>query len=483
VTLLPGTAGVLCAAAACLGAGSLVFALSRAGHQVVAEAHARELEQLVAERDTARAAVASARTRADEHARNEAEIAQAAANSAVEIEEAVEETASLIAHINSSIRAINGEVERLVLSVTAAGASTEQMTHAIDQVGARASALHDMSSATASTVSEMGASVRQVSESADSVQGMAEESAAAMVEMDRAIHEVSQHVEDAARLTLEVSEGAARGERSVEETNRGIAEIRTQMLTARQAIDALVTRVARIGEFLGMIGAINEETNLLSLNAAIIAAQAGEQGKAFAVVANHVKTLAQRTARSTHEIEALIDAIQAASRDATQAMSAGMEAVERGVERSKRAGEALVVIRDSAEQASERVTEISRASLEQTRNSKHVAEAAQRTSERVQEITRAIAEQSRATDNLMQVAEGALEQCRQVQVVTTEQRGSARAIRDAVSAIRSMTQTIQRSTESHSAASESVSEAVTRILEIAQRKREAPRNGEAGRRS
>ncbi len=114
--------------------------------------------------------------------------------------------------------------------------------------------------------------------------------------------------------------------------------------------------------------------------------------------------------------------MQTASSSATQAMCAGMEAVERGVERSRRAGESLFEIRGSADQASERVSEIARASLEQTRNSKHVAEAAQRTSARVQQIGRAIAEQSRASENLMQAAEGALDQCRQVQRSTEEQR-------------------------------------------------------------
>ncbi len=475
VSTLPGVAAVLAATASAAGAGALLFGNARRVQRSMDAAHAAELADLARERDAASTALTAARALAAEQTRRETDGAKAELASRAEIEEAVEETASLIAHINSSIRAINGEVERLVTTVVNAGSSAQQMSTSIDQVAGSASTLHEVSSTTASTVNEMTASVRLVAESSDSVQGMAEESAAAMVQMDRAIREVSQHVEDAARLTHQVSDGAAQGERAVEETIRGIAEIRTQMLTARRAIEELVTRVGRIGEFLDMIGAINEETNLLSLNAAIIAAQAGEQGKAFAVVASHVKTLAQRTAGSTREIETLISAIQAASSSATQAMFTGMDAVERGVERSKRAGEALVEIRGSADQASERVTEIARASLEQTRNSKHVAEAAQRTSERVQEISRAISEQSRASENLMQAAEGALDQCRQVQRVTAEQRGAALTIRDAVGAIREMAQSIQRSTESHSAASESVSEAVSRILEIAQKKDLAPR--------
>jgi methyl-accepting chemotaxis protein len=424
------------------------------------EAHKRELSQALAR---AQGQLQQFAARAERAAREYRE-------GGGEIEEAVEESASLLAHINASIKSINGEVDRLLASAQEVGSSILEMGAAIDEVARGAALLHGSAETTTSTVHELSASVRQVAENASSVQGMAEESAASMVEMDRAIQEVSRHVREAAQLTEQVSHGAHEGARAVEETIHGIEDIRTQTLSAKGVLEALAQRIVTIGEFVNVISGINEETNLLSLNAAIIAAQAGEQGKAFAVVANHVKTLAQRTASSTREIEGLIGAVQSASHDATRAMSAGIEAVERGVVRSRRAGVELGRIKDSARQASERVNEIARASDEQTRNSKHVAEAAQRTSTMVQQISEAIGEQSRASETMLEAAQTALDQCSQVHRSTEEQRETSRFIRARTEAITEMIRTIQANAESHGAASESVSEAVNRILDIAKRK-------------
>jgi methyl-accepting chemotaxis protein len=385
------------------------------------------------------------------------------------IEETVEETASLLAHINGSIRGITAEVESLAASSEQASTSILEMGSAIDEVARNAGALHDAAGASSSAVHQLSGSIRQVADGADAVQGMAEESAAAMVQMDRAIQEVSQHVSGASALTQQVSADAEEGSRAVVDTIDGIAEIRRQTLEAREVLEKLAGRIAEIGEIVNVIGGINEETNLLSLNAAIIAAQAGEQGKAFAVVANHVKTLAQRTAGSTKEIEALIGAVQQESANAVRAMGAGIEAVESGVERSRRAGDALQAIRERARQASVRVAEIARASQEQSKNSKHVAEAAQRTSTMVQQISEAMNGQSSASQNLLQNAESSLDLCGQVQRSIEEQRETTRYITASVSAITEMIKSIRANTESHGAASEAVQEAVNRILDVARK--------------
>lgn len=384
-----------------------------------------------------------------------------------ETEEAVEETASLLANINTSIRSINGEVESLSRSTEEASSSILEMQSSIDEVARSAASLTESVDSSTSSIHEISASMRQVAESADSVQSMAEESAAAMVQMDRAIQEVGDHVREASVLSETVSQGAEEGSHAVVATIDGIAEIRRQTSEAKSVLERLAERIGEIGEIVNVIGGINDETNLLSLNAAIIAAQAGEQGKAFAVVANHVKTLAQRTASSTQEIEGLIKAVQDESGNAVHAMAEGMAAVETGVERSRKAGEALEKIRSSSRDSSARVAEIARATGEQTRNSKHVAEAAQNTSQMVQQISVAMTEQSRAGDSMLKNAEGSLELCRQVHRSTEEQRESGRFITASISSITEMIRSIQRNTESHGAASEAVSDAVSRILDVA----------------
>jgi methyl-accepting chemotaxis protein len=374
-------------------------------------------------------------------------------------EEAVEEAASLLVNLNTSMRRVDEEVQGLSGAAEEVSSSVLEMTSSIDEVARNAGALHT-------------ASIRQVAESADAVQSMAEESATSMVQMDRAIQEVGEHVKEASNLTQQLYEEAELGSREVNATIDGIHEIRKLTGDARTVLGRLAERIGEIGEIVDVISSINDETNLLSLNAAIIAAQAGEQGKAFAVVANHVKTLAQRTASSTREIAALIGSVQQESGNALEAMDAGSQAVETGVQRSRKAGDALERIRCSAEGASSRVSEISRAATEQARNSRHVTQAAQKTSAMTQQINQAMAEQSSASENLLRSAEGALEACQQVHRSTEEQRGSSGLIARSVESMRERIESIQRSTEAHSSASEPLAQAVDRILELARKSAE-----------
>ncbi len=384
-------------------------------------------------------------------------------------EESAEETAAMLARVNTSIRDVNGQIETLSRSTEEASSSTLELAASVDEVARSVTSLNDAVESASSSSQEMGASIRQVADSADEVQRMAEETAASMTQMDRAIQEVSDHVNQASELTEKVSQGAEEGTGAVASTIEGIEEIRSLTGESRAVVGRLVERIGEIDEILTVIGGINDETNLLSLNAAIIAAQAGEQGKAFAVVANHVKTLAQRTAMSTQEIERLIRSVQDESGNAMSAMEAGIQAVETGVERSRRAGDALEKIRELAGDANARVSEIARAAQEQGRNSQHVADAANRTSAMVQKISGAMAEQSAASEQMLQTSEAALVVCRQVQRSTEEQRESTAFITESITAIGEMMRSIQENMASHQQAGEGVSEVVERVLETARK--------------
>lgn len=383
-------------------------------------------------------------------------------------EEAVEETASLLANINSSMRDINEKLANLQRAADESASSILEMGSSVDEVARNAATLHESVETSTSGVHEMGASIKQVAESAEQVERAAEETAASMAEMDRVVQEVSGHAREAASLTKEVSEGAERGSVAVTETIEDIRRINDRTTAARDTLGKLVSRISEIDGILRVIGEINDETNLLSLNAAIIAAQAGEQGKAFLVVANHVKTLAKRTTASTRDIEALVHDIQTDSSEAVDAMSAGISAIDQGVTRSQAAGSALRDILERAEKARNRVEGIARATDEQSKSSRLVSKAAQDTSAQVQQIAAAMAEQTKVSEQMLKNAESSLEVCRHVHRSTDEQRETGRYITGTMSSITDMIRQIKDNAARHAQASESVSEAVMRLLENAQ---------------
>jgi methyl-accepting chemotaxis protein len=384
-------------------------------------------------------------------------------------EAAVEESASLLATLNTSIRGINAEVDALARHNEETASAITEMSTAVDQVAHSAIELDRTVDATSSAVHQMGIQIRRGAESTDSVQQEAEETAASIAQMDHSIREVGSHVNGASMLTEKVSVSAEEGTRAVGVTIDGIARIRDMTLEARTALAGLDGRIAEIGEIATVIGGISDETNLLSLNAAIIAAQAGEHGKAFAVVAEQVKTLARRTTTSTKQIEELIAAVQEESKNAVRAMGAGIDAVEEGVDRSRVAGEALEVIMVSSREASGRVSEIARAAEEQTRNSKHVAESARQTSEHIQQISSAMNEQTLAADQLLKNSTEAVEMCRQVSRATEEQRETALFLSTKVASITEMIRSVQRETNSHEQTSTVVAATMDSILDNARK--------------
>jgi methyl-accepting chemotaxis protein len=389
--------------------------------------------------------------------------------SAADQEGAVEETASLLANMGTQVHRINEEVDNLARSNEETAASIQQMSTAIEQVARSAQVLQENVESSTASLHQMGTSIGMVAKSSDDVQQVAQETAASVTQMDRAIQEVGEHVRGAAHLTARATESAEEGSAAVMATIQGIQQIRTQTTEARKALEGLAKRIEEIGEIATVIGAVSDETNLLSLNAAIIAAQAGEHGKPFAVVADQVKTLARRTSESVKQIEEMIRCVQSGSAAAVKAMASGIESVEEGASRSRVAGDALEAIRRAARQASGQVEEISRATEEQARNSKHVASAAQRVSEHVSQISRAMAEQSTASQSLLRNADRSLDMCRQMAHAMDEQRSTGRYITQHSDGVTEMIRKIQNSTASHRGSNAAVAERFDGLVQAARR--------------
>ncbi|MCS3512276.1 methyl-accepting chemotaxis protein [Pseudomonas grimontii] len=210
----------------------------------------------------------------------------------------------------------------------------QQITHLIDGVARDSHGLGQLGQelAHASGTLEKGArhQLVEIAQMTDSMQ-----------RMEDAMGHITVHVEEAVEHAGVASQQILRGQESVGRAQHEITQLATRLEGTNHTVQGLAVKAEQIGSVLEVISSIANQTNLLALNAAIEAARAGEQGRGFAVVADEVRSLAQRTAVSTQEIKTIIEGLQQGSRQAVEAMHDSRQGVERCVEDSQLAVEML----------------------------------------------------------------------------------------------------------------------------------------------
>ncbi|WP_431312014.1 methyl-accepting chemotaxis protein [Pseudomonas alkylphenolica] len=187
-----------------------------------------------------------------------------------------------------------------------------------------------------------------------------------MHEMSATAQEVARHAAEAARAADEADHSAQAGEQVMQSTIDTIAAVNQEIAGTAAVIRHLEADSGRIGKVLEVIRAIAEQTNLLALNAAIEAARAGEAGRGFAVVADEVRNLAQRTGASIAEINQIICAVQSGALEAVKAIENGQQRSEEGAEQVQRAGQMLQRITQAVEAIRDMNRQIATAAEEQT---------------------------------------------------------------------------------------------------------------------
>jgi methyl-accepting chemotaxis protein len=190
--------------------------------------------------------------------------------------------------------------------------------------------------------------------------------ATAMNEMSATAQEVALHAGRAAQAADNADRSAQEGGRVMQSTIHTITQMRGEIDNTSQVVRRLESDSERIGKVLEVIRAIADQTNLLALNAAIEAARAGDAGRGFAVVADEVRTLAQRTAASTAEIHQIIDSVQTGAGNAVQAIEAGAQRSQQGMDQVIEAGASLQRITDAVEAIRDMNRQIATAAEEQT---------------------------------------------------------------------------------------------------------------------
>ena len=208
--------------------------------------------------------------------------------------------------------------------------------------------------------------VGQSAQQADQQQAKLDLVATAVNQMGATVHEIARNAADAASAARQAEQEAASGQRVVKDSASAIGRVAGEMGDTATTLGQLANDVGAISQVLDVIRGISEQTNLLALNAAIEAARAGEQGRGFAVVADEVRNLAQRTQQSTEEIRATIERLQHNARLAVGAMERSRSGLDDSVSQARAAEQSLASIHQAVEQISAMNYQIATATEEQS---------------------------------------------------------------------------------------------------------------------
>ncbi len=289
---------------------------------------------------------------------------------------------SLMAALDGMVKSLHDLIHQVRGHANTLVQNAEQIKHASDEVAVAAEHQSDATSAMAAAIEELTVSSNHISDSA---------------------RETEQDSRDAMSLADE-------GSHRVDQATHAIQKIANTVSEASNRIRALEERASQVSTIANVIKDIAGQTNLLALNAAIEAARAGEQGRGFAVVADEVRKLAERTALATTEIEQMINGIQTETVGAVDAMSAALPEVEQGVHLAGQASESLRSIEAGATRTLDRVGEVASATREQSAASTAIAQRVEEIAQMVDETTATIRGTAESATDLEHIAHDLMRQ-------------------------------------------------------------------------
>ncbi|KAB2925931.1 MAG: methyl-accepting chemotaxis protein [Bacteroidetes bacterium] len=293
----------------------------------------------------------------------------------------------------------------------------DEMGQLVRSYGVMVNSLRDIirkvgesSGAVASASTEISASTEQMAAGAHQQTSQASEVASAVEEMTKTIVENSQTAKHTAETSKQAKIAAEQGGKVVEDTVNGMKKIADVVRSSATTVQALGRSSDQIGEIISVIEEIADQTNLLALNAAIEAARAGEQGRGFAVVADEVRKLAERTTKATKEIASMIKQIQTDTKGAVTAMQEGTKQVDAGIALADRAGVSLQEIVAISQKVTDMISQIAGASEEQSKASELIAKnvegisiVTQETANGAQQIAHTAEDLSKLTEHLEEI--------------------------------------------------------------------------------
>lgn len=256
----------------------------------------------------------------------------------------------------------------------------------------------------ASASVQLHATAEQIASGAEEVAAQAGNVATAGEEMSASSGNIAQSCGMAAEGSQNARDAAISGAQVVDETIAFMNSIAIRVKETAKTVESLGSRSEQIGNIVGTIQEIADQTNLLALNAAIEAARAGEQGRGFAVVADEVRKLAERTRKATTEISEMISSIQSETKGAVIAMETGVNEVATGSERAAESGKALERILEKINEVTLQINQVATAAKEQTAVTLEISNNLHQITDVVAQASHGAQETTKAADQLSDLA-------------------------------------------------------------------------------
>jgi len=312
----------------------------------------------------------------------------------------------------TSLQTIMSEVERSgdfthrvnVDSSDEVGQTAGSFNHLLDSLQKTLKGILEHTSQLDNAAIELASTAQQVAQSSEMASETSSAMAASVEEMTVSINHVAESTQETSKTTQHTSELSQKGGEVIRQTVKKMHAMAGAVRESSESISELGKQSERISGIVQVIKDVADQTNLLALNAAIEAARAGEQGRGFAVVADEVRKLAERTTKATGEISETITAIQSSLQSAVSAMGHAAEEVESGVSLADQAGSSINNIQDGAQEVQTCVSEASNALNEQSTASQSIAQQVERVAQAAEENSAAASTASDSAKNIEQLA-------------------------------------------------------------------------------
>lgn len=355
----------------------------------------------------------------------------------------------LLSNVTENSISLGAASGQLSAASEQAGMATAQIATTIQQVAQGVSQQTGLVNETAGSVDQMVRAIEGVAKGAQEQASAVSQSSQVTAQMSSAIQQVAKNAQAGAKGASGAAETAKLGAGIVNQNVEGMENIKAKVRFAASKVENMGKRSDQIGMIVETIGDIAAQTNLLALNAAIEAARAGEHGKGFAVVADEVRKLAERTAEATNEIGQLIEEVLGSVSEAVYAMDESADEVEQGVLQAEKAGDALGSILDAVEDVNRQVNEISAAAVQMEANSREfvasmesVSAIVEQNTAATEEMTAGSSEVSESIENIASISEENSAATQEVSASTEEMSAQGEEVTASAASLAGMAQTL-----------------------------------------